>query len=179
MLLEALHGKADDLDRWIGSRDCPPPSASLTIDATLAERTEVDFYALLGVDARATAADIKAAYHRMLLKHHPDKSRSVSGMDFAQLKQAYETLSSPSARRDYDSRTEATRKQRPAQVVSLDDFSENGDGVWRYPCRCGREYLIREGDLERGVHLVGCEGCSEVVWVGYELVEENDENEMG
>ncbi|KZW03315.1 DnaJ-domain-containing protein [Exidia glandulosa HHB12029] len=133
----------------------------------------VDYYELLGVDARATSDEIKAAYHRTLLAHHPDKLQSpstASAMDFAQLKEAYSTLSSPALRRAYDdSRREAgTRQQRPAEVVSLDEFVESSEGEWRYPCRCGREFVLREGDLERGVHLIGCDGCSELIWAGYE-----------
>lgn len=33
-----------------------------------------NFYAILGVDFQATAADIKKAYRRMALKWHPDKT---------------------------------------------------------------------------------------------------------
>lgn len=141
----------------------------------LAEQRGTDYYALLGVDPRATADEIKSAYHRTLLAHHPDKARpsaSSSSMDFAQLKQAYATLSSANLRREYDAKAVEVRTQRPAQVVSLDEFEEQaGGGVWRYPCRCGRAYVLREEDMERDVHLVGCEGCSEVVWAGYELAD--------
>lgn len=145
-------------------------------DTELAGRLTGDHYALLGVSADASAGEIKTAYHRTLLAHHPDKTGQNKSMDFAELKRAYETLSSPKLRAEYDSqqRTDARQKgasQRPAQVVSLDEFTEHPDGVWRYPCRCGRSYVLLADDLERDVHLVGCEGCSEVVWAGYEAVD--------
>lgn len=89
----------------------------------------------------------------------------------------YETLSSPSARAAYDAARDTAIAQhtgpRPAQVVSLEDFDEIEEmelTTWRYSCRCGGSYVITERDMEAGQHLVGCNSCSEVVWVGYELV---------
>ncbi|KNZ77505.1 Diphthamide biosynthesis protein 4 [Termitomyces sp. J132] len=69
---------------------------------------------------------------------------------------------------------------RPAQVVSLEEFEEamtesEKDSVWRYQCRCGGMYRITAADMENGHHLVGCSSCSEVVWVGYELQESDNE----
>ena len=29
--------------------------------------------------------------------------------------------------------------------------------------------------MERGQHLVGCSSCSEVIWVGYELADEDED----
>ena len=44
-------------------------------------------------------------------------------------------------------------------------------------CGCGGRYHITEADMERGQHVVGCSSCSEVVWVGYEVVDGEDANE--
>lgn len=68
---------------------------------------------------------------------------------------------------------------RPAQVVSLEDFTQlqydvELEDVWEYPCRCGGTYRISESDMDKGMHLVGCRSCSEVIWVGYELVSEEE-----
>ena len=43
---------------------------------------------------------------------------------------------------------------------------------WHYECRCDGTYRVTEDDLECGRHLVGCQSCSEVLWVGYKLVED-------
>ena len=72
---------------------------------------------------------------------------------------------------------------RPAQVISLEEFyqeeSENSDGFigdsWTYDCRCGGKYVITERMMEAENHLVGCNSCSEAVWVGYEVADEDDE----
>ncbi|KAF8559883.1 hypothetical protein OG21DRAFT_1502221 [Imleria badia] len=116
-----------------------------------------------------------------------------ASVDVALLKEAYRTLSDVGLRAVYDGslrREEHARSRgpRPAQVVSLEDFTPTvtetdetlGSGTeadadtdaasqaWRYGCRCGGTYRITQDDLESGTHLVGCESCSEVIWVGYE-----------
>jgi len=97
------------------------------------------------------------------------------------LKEAYETLYTPSLREKYDRDRQSEsqvqhRGPRPAQVVSLDEFDlvdevDGGVDTWQYPCRCSGYYRIKSTDMEVGHHLVGFSSCSEVVWVGYELVE--------
>ena len=100
------------------------------------------------------------------------------------IKQAYAILSSPEARAKYDASLAVLGRStgpRPAQVVSLEEFDEmevEGREVeWMYGCRCGGRYHITEADMERGQHVVGCSSCSEVVWVGYEVVDGDDANE--
>lgn len=159
--------------------------------------TELDYYNLLGIPRDASQGDIKIAYHRTLLQSHPDKrvkSPTLAGsvfsphssrddVDIALIKEAYKTLIDSSLREGHDTslNREASngRGPRPAQVVSLEEFvvhdREELDATeqeWRYSCRCGGIYRITEDDLECGRHLVGCQSCSEVVWVGYELVED-------
>ena len=140
-----------------------------------------DYYALLSVSRASSASEIKLAYHRALLASHPDKQRSVSStnavdVDVGLIQRAYVTLTTPDLRIKYDSeRLHAKTGPRPAQVVSLEEFLENADdaegGIWTYDCRCGGCYIIKEDEMERDQHLVGCTGCSEVVWVGYELAD--------
>ncbi|CAE6535986.1 unnamed protein product [Rhizoctonia solani] len=151
-----------------------------------------DHYSVLGLLRNATAAEIRQAYRAALLRAHPDKqvriyqeSDSV-GAVILQIQDAYRTLSDPALRREYDQllkqgggRVALTKvAQRPANEVSLDEFTEEelpgSDGEsskWVYPCRCGNQFVIVEEELERGVHYIGCTGCSEVVWVGYEAVD--------
>ncbi|GLB38382.1 putative CSL zinc finger [Lyophyllum shimeji] len=153
-------------------------------DLNLATSEEqLDFYQLLAVPKDASASEIKTAYHRALLRFHPDKNRdsphtSSESICISLIKEAYNTLSEPSRRKLYDSATRqrsAGTGPRPAQIVSLDEFEEVADnvredeGVWQYQCRCGGKYRITGLDMEKGHHLVGCNSCSEVVWVGYEL----------
>ena len=118
-------------------------------------------------------AEIKSAYRRTLLQSHPDKKKLSEPIDIALIKEAYSTLSNPQLRAKYDAQhSYPTAPPRPAQVVSLEDFEEvEAEESWRYACRCGGSYLITSTLMDDGEHLVACNSCSEIVWVGYELVE--------
>ena len=63
-----------------------------------------DLYERLTVDRNASADDIKKAYHRMSLKHHPDRNNNSdeSKDRFQSIGEAYETLSDPAKKRQYD-----------------------------------------------------------------------------
>jgi molecular chaperone DnaJ len=58
-------------------------------------------YQTLQVSPRATAIEIKQAYRQLAKQHHPDVSGSSSDRIVA-INAAYEVLSDPSRRRDYD-----------------------------------------------------------------------------
>ena len=135
--------------------------------------TKLDFYQLLSIPKNASMAQIKSAYHRTLLQSHPDKKKSSDPIDIALIKEAYSTLSNPQLRAEYDAQhSYSATPPRPAQVVSLEDFEEvEPEESWRYTCRCGGSYLITSTLMDEGEHLIACNSCSEVVWVGYELVE--------
>lgn len=59
------------------------------------------YYDVLGVDKTATQDQIKKAYRKMSMKHHPDKT---GGDDekFKEINEAYETLSDANKRKMYD-----------------------------------------------------------------------------
>lgn len=83
-----------------------------------------EHYALLGVAPSASAAQIKAAYHRLILQHHPDRvtqasagsSASRSTADQAEqarlLNAAWATLSQPDKRAAYDEQRAKQRSKR-------------------------------------------------------------------
>ena len=148
----------------------------------------------------ASSAEVKAAYHRALLLHHPDKAfangrqngilheASILEDDrpsVSLIRDAYITLSNAASRATYDATVRSSPKnssfsttQRPAEVVSLEEFKvvdpEDGkqSDSWSHPCRCGSTYRISEEQMNNDVHLIGCQGCSEAVWVGYEVIDE-------
>ena len=65
-----------------------------------------DYYDALGVPRNATDEDIKKAYRKMAMKHHPDRNQgdSAKGSEekFKEAKEAYEMLSDPQKRAAYD-----------------------------------------------------------------------------
>lgn len=69
------------------------------------------YYAILGVTRKESPEGIRAAYHHRAREVHPDRTGGDSGEDFRQLREAYDVLSDPAARRRYDSELE--RRGRP------------------------------------------------------------------
>lgn len=64
-----------------------------------------DYYAIIQVDRKASDADIKKAFRKLAVKYHPDKNPSLEAEDlFKEINEAYEVLSNPASRLDYDQR---------------------------------------------------------------------------
>ena len=63
-----------------------------------------DYYEVLGLGRDASAADIKSAYRRLALKHHPDRNPdSVEAEEaFKEASEAYEVLSDQEKKANYD-----------------------------------------------------------------------------
>jgi molecular chaperone DnaJ len=63
-----------------------------------------DLYQVLGVDRGASQDDIRRAYRRLAREHHPDVNDGDPGAEqrFKEINLAYQTLSDPGRRRQYD-----------------------------------------------------------------------------
>ena len=62
-----------------------------------------NYYARLGIPRSATQDEIRHAYHLAARKFHPDYNKDKSAVEvFLQIQEAYETLSSATARATYD-----------------------------------------------------------------------------
>jgi curved DNA-binding protein len=62
-----------------------------------------DYYATLGVERTAKAADIKTAYRKLARKYHPDVSKEPGAEEkFKEVAEAYETLKDTEKRAAYD-----------------------------------------------------------------------------
>lgn len=72
-----------------------------------------DLYCLLGVDAAASADEIRRAYRKLAMIWHPDRNISADAEEtFKRIRLAYEVLREPKRRSDYD-RSYASHARRP------------------------------------------------------------------
>ena len=71
----------------------------------------IDHYTVLEISSNATDEEIKKKFRRLALQYHPDKNKSEGAADkFRRIKLAYETLSDPAARRQYDAELRVGRR---------------------------------------------------------------------
>src|SRR4051812_20364909 len=62
-----------------------------------------DFYEVLSLSKNATEAEIKSAYRKLARQHHPDVDKSEGAAErFKEVSEAYQVLSDPSKRKNYD-----------------------------------------------------------------------------
>src|SRR5947208_12141223 len=63
-----------------------------------------DYYEILGVVQAASDQDLKSAYRRLAVQHHPDKNPEDPHAEekFKEAAEAYSVLSNPEQRRRYD-----------------------------------------------------------------------------
>jgi len=126
---------------------------------------------------QVTTQDIKKAYRRALLQHHPDKldnlhlprinhpysPTSTAKYSIDDISLAFKVLSDPRAKADHD-RELRVRQQGPQnksadvnaqtglEAVDLDDLNyDEGQEVWYLGCRCGedRGFTVTEEELDK------------------------------
>src|SRR5215467_4276721 len=63
-----------------------------------------DFYELLGVGRSASGDDIKKAFRKLAMQHHPDRNRDSKDAErkFKEINHAYDILKDPEKRAAYD-----------------------------------------------------------------------------
>lgn len=60
----------------------------------------MDYYSILGVDRSSSPDEIKSAYRKLAMKHHPD--RGGDEKKFKEINEAYDTLGDPEKKSHYD-----------------------------------------------------------------------------
>lgn len=81
----------------------------------------MDFYVVLGLSREASIADVKRAYRRLARRYHPDinPGDDTAATIFRSVSEAYEILSDPGRRRQYDA---GQRAPQAAPSIAFEGF---------------------------------------------------------
>ncbi|CCU76292.1 DnaJ domain protein [Blumeria hordei DH14] len=139
---------------------------------------------------------LRAAYHKALLRNHPDKASSATEIEpmkaytVDQITQAFSTLSDPKLAAAYSKELESkavsnygntwAKNYHPiTETVDLEEICfDDSENIWFKGCRCGddRGYIVQEKDLEvateDGEISIECKGCSLWLTVLFGVLEE-------
>lgn len=93
--------------------------------------TKADYYELLGVSRNATEEEIKKAYRKAALRYHPDRNPGDKAAEekFKELSEAYQVLSDPEKRAQYDRYGHAAFEQGGAGFNGF-DFTGNFEDIF-------------------------------------------------
>jgi len=125
--------------------------------------TKRDYYEVLGVPKNAGEDEIKKAYRKLAMKHHPDRNQGDAGAEakFKEAKEAYEMLSDPQKKAAYDQYGHAgVDPNMRAGAEGFGGFAEAfgdifGDifGGGRGNARGGGRQMYRGGDLSYAMEI--------------------------
>lgn len=89
-----------------------------------------DYYKILGVEKSASPDEIKKAYRKLAMKHHPDRNAGNKSSEekFKEITEANEVLSDPEKRKKYDTLGANWNQYQHTGGQGFDDFSNHFGG---------------------------------------------------
>ena len=107
-----------------------------------------DPYEILGVERTASPEDIKKAYRKLAVKHHPDKGGDQE--KFKEISAAYEILSDAEKKNNYDQFGDAQGPQGGGMPDMNDIFKNFFGGMGHGPQQRGP---TRRQDRQHTIHI--------------------------
>ncbi len=88
-------------------------------------RVKRDYYEILGVPRNATDEEIKKAFRRLAFQYHPDRNKEPGAEEkFKEINEAYEVLSNPEKRANYDRYGQASGLEWGFEGFDLGGFGD-------------------------------------------------------
>lgn len=93
--------------------------------------TRLDYYSILGIGPGATTAQVRSAYRRAALTHHPDRNPGdhTAADRFKRIQEAYEILRDPIRRAAYVPPTSVRRASARARAGGRGPGSDRSSGA--------------------------------------------------
>ncbi|MBI3286755.1 MAG: molecular chaperone DnaJ [Chloroflexi bacterium] len=112
------------------------------------------YYEILGVDPSASEQEIKRAYRRLARQYHPDVNKGPDASErFKEINEAYEVLSDPQKRAQYDRFGQVPPTFEPGFGFGFGDIFEELFGFPGRARRGPRSYAQRGADLRYDLML--------------------------
>jgi molecular chaperone DnaJ len=108
-----------------------------------------DHYAVLGVTRAASAAELRRAFRRLVLRWHPDRAGAGAASVFRQITAAYAVLSDPVSRAAFDRRRGGGRDRSPPAPEPPVSPRRRAPGVMIARLSAPLNALIAGGDARR------------------------------
>lgn len=113
----------------------------------------MDYYKTLGLEKQSSQDEIKKAYRKLAAQHHPDRGGDTA--KFQDISRAYETLSDPQKRSQYDAEMEgfnpfvraASQGGGWQDVSSMFGFSNNFEDFFTHASRQHHQHRRKNRDL--------------------------------
>ena len=144
----------------------------------------MDPYKELEIESCSTEHEIKIAYQKALLLHHPDKQRnenSTSSVEkFLSIQEAWKILTDKDKKLKYDMSVKVEdAKFHGAETININQFeqsdgeveTESGESVYcivyTKSCRCGDIFEISSIELDDGFNTLQCDTCCLCIVIEY------------
>ncbi|KAM3920747.1 dnaJ homolog subfamily C member 24 isoform 1-T2 [Leptodactylus fuscus] len=143
---------------------------------TSENRTEKDWYSVLGANPSDSPAVLRQKYQKLALLYHPDKQHgdisseqdAEGAQRFIEISRAWKILGNEETKRAYDLQQRDGKLSQSFPVdnhIHMEDMTWQEDGdYYSYACRCGGQYTADQRDLEQ-TSLVNCDSCSLIIEV--------------
>ncbi len=88
----------------------------------------MNYYRILNVNENANQSEIKKAYRKLSLEHHPDKNKNSdeSNAKFKEISEAYEIIGDEEKRRIYDNERKMRSNMHPNMQRNMNPFMRQG-----------------------------------------------------